>query len=253
MHIERFIFVIKIIFNIYNLIRTSYFLYVKFCKRIFYYDIIKKGGGFLEFKYYMLASIIGYLFGCVQTAYILIRIVKKEDIRKLGTNNAGASNVTTVAGWKLGIITAVVDILKGTAAVYIVSQFFPKSIELLYVTGAFVILGHIFPAYLKFKGGKGTASLIGIMLAINFKIALILVVTLVILTVITDYIAIGSIGMFSMLPAVTFIYDYKLICIMIGIFLLAVCIYKHFINLKRIFKKEELGLRAVIKRRNETA
>lgn len=202
----------------------------------------------MELRYYILASIIGYLFGCVQTAYILIRIVKKADIRKLGTTNAGASNVTAVAGWKLGIITAIVDILKGTGAVYIVSLLFPKSIELLYVTGAFVILGHIFPAYLKFKGGKGTASLIGIMLAINFKIALILVITLVVLTVVTDYIAIGSIGMFLMLPAVTFIYDYKLICILVGIFLLTICIYKHFVNLKRIFKKEELGLRAVIKR-----
>lgn len=202
----------------------------------------------MELRYYILASIIGYLFGCVQTAYILIRIVKKADIRKLGTTNAGASNVTAVAGWKLGIITAIVDILKGTGAVYIVSLLFPKSIELLYVTGAFVILGHIFPAYLKFKGGKGTASLIGIMLAINFKIALILVITLVVLTVITDYIAIGSIGMFLMLPAVTFIYDYKLICILVGVFLLTICIYKHFVNLKRIFKKEELGLRAVIKR-----
>ena len=205
----------------------------------------------MEFKYYLFASIIGYLFGCIQTAYILIRIARKEDIRTLGTANAGASNVTAVAGWKLGIITAAIDILKGTAAVYIVSLFFPKSIELLYVTGAFVILGHIFPAYLKFKGGKGTAALIGSMLAINIKIALILVITLVIITIITDYIALGSISMFTMLPAVTYIYNYKLICMLVGFFLLSICIYKHLINLKRIFKKEELGLRAVIKRKSE--
>ena len=197
---------------------------------------------------YFLASLIGYLFGCFQTAYIIGKLKQNIDIRLLGTNNAGASNVTRVLGWKYGIITAILDILKGTAAVIIVGKLFPGHPSLLFAAGAFVVIGHIFPVFLGFKGGKGTASLIGISIAIDIKIAIIIVLALVIITVITDYIALGSLAMYTLFPILAIFYRYQFSCIIIVTLLCLIGYYKHTINIKRMLAREEVGLRQVARK-----
>lgn len=197
----------------------------------------------------IISALIGYFFGCIQTAYLIGRVFKKIDIRKHGSSNAGASNVTQVMGWRYGVITAVVDILKGTAAVLLIGALYPKSPTLLFIAGASVILGHIFPIILGFKGGKGTASLIGIMLGINFKIALIIAIVLIVITILTDYIALGSIAMFTIVPISTYLMRYELLCTIIGVVLLIICLYKHTINIKRILAGTEMGLRATAKKK----
>jgi glycerol-3-phosphate acyltransferase PlsY len=197
----------------------------------------------------LISAAIGYAFGCLQTAYILGRIVKKIDIRKHGTNNSGASNITQVLGWKYGIFTAIIDILKATAAVMIVKTIYPGVFFYQFIAGSFVLLGHIFPAYMRFKGGKGTASLIGMMIGIDIRIAVILAVTIVVITLITDYIAIGSMAMFSLLPVSSYLFGYDIYSILIGIILCIMCILLHRINIKRIIAHEEVGLRAVAKKR----
>jgi glycerol-3-phosphate acyltransferase PlsY len=199
---------------------------------------------------YLIASLIGYLFGCFQTAYIIGKFKQNIDIRLFGTNNAGASNVTRVLGWKYGIITAVFDILKGTAAVILVGALFPENTVLLFIAGAFVVVGHIYPVFLGFKGGKGTASLIGISIAINIKIAIIIVLALVIITILTDYIALGSLAMYTLLPILALFYKYQFSCIIIVSLLCLIGYYKHTINIKRMLAREEVGLRQVAKRRD---
>jgi acyl phosphate:glycerol-3-phosphate acyltransferase len=114
--------------------------------------------------------------------------------------------------------------------------------------GASAVLGHIFPFFLRFKGGKGAASLIGMLLAIDIKIAIIAILTIVVITLVIDYIALGSIGMFSVLPLTTYAFNYPLICTLIGVLLALICVYKHQINIKRIIKREETGLRKVVKK-----
>ena len=193
-----------------------------------------------------ISILIGYMLGCIQTAYVIGRLVKKIDIRQHGSNNAGASNVTTVMGWKYGILTAVIDILKATAAALIVRYMFPGIVSLQFIAGTFAILGHIFPFFLKFKGGKGTASLIGLIIAIDIKIALILALILVILTLITDYIAIGAIAMFTAGPILVYFWGYPFEAAMLCLLLALICYYKHYINIIRIIKGEETGLRKVI-------
>jgi glycerol-3-phosphate acyltransferase PlsY len=194
----------------------------------------------------VVSIVIGYLLGCFQTAYIMGRAVKKIDIRTAGSNNAGASNVTMVLGWKYGIITALADIFKAAFAVILVGSIFPNSKELIFIAGAAAVIGHIFPFFLRFKGGKGAASLIGMLLAIDFKIAFIAIITIVVITLIIDYIALGSIGMFTVLPISTYAFNYPLVCTAIGVGLALVCVYKHQINIKRILTKEEAGLRRVL-------
>lgn len=206
-----------------------------------------KWGNVMSLYNIIASALIGYLFGCFQTAYIVGRVKGKIDIRKHGTSNAGASNVTIVLGWKYGAVTALTDIFKAAAAVLLIGALFPNSKELLFITGAFAILGHIFPFFLKFKGGKGAASLIGMSLAIDLKIAVIAILTIVIITLLIDYIALGSIAMFLALPISTHIFHYSIICTIIGIGLALICIYKHYINIIRIMRKEEAGLRVVVK------
>lgn len=196
----------------------------------------------------VVSALVGYSLGCFQTAYIVGKIAKGIDIRNYGSNNAGASNVTIVLGFKYGAFTAFIDIIKPILAIFMINSIFPKSVELLFITGAFVVLGHIFPFYLKFKGGKGAASLIGMALAIDFKIAIIAILTIIIITFIIDYIAIGSIGMFVVLPISTYLFNYSTVCIFIGIMLALLSVYKHQINIRRIIRKEEVGLRKTVRK-----
>ena len=202
----------------------------------------------MSIKTALLSFIIGYGFGCIQTAYIVGRVVRSIDIRNHGSSNAGASNVTQVIGWKYGIITGIADILKATAAVLLVRRLFPGVPALLFIAGAAVLLGHIFPFYLRFRGGKGAASLVGMMIPIDIRIALIIAVSIIVVTVITDYIAIGSMSMFTLLPIATYIFGYGTVCIAIGIVLCLMSYYLHRGNIKRILNHTEVGLRPTIKR-----
>jgi acyl phosphate:glycerol-3-phosphate acyltransferase len=199
---------------------------------------------------FIISALIGYALGCLQSAYIIGKLAGRIDIREHGSNNAGASNVTTILGWKYGIMTALLDIVKAVVAVLIVKNMYPASPDLEFAAGAFAILGHIFPFYLKFRGGKGAASLIGMFLAIDIKIAIILALSIVILTLVLDYIAIGSIAMFTAAPISSYFLGYPLGAIVICAGLAIICYYKHYINIVRILKGEEVGLRKVINKNN---
>ncbi|MCR1899344.1 glycerol-3-phosphate acyltransferase [Irregularibacter muris] len=194
------------------------------------------------------AAIVGYLLGCFQTAYLVGKLVNNIDIRKFGTHNAGASNITTVMGWKYGIITALGDILKAMIAVWAFRILFPSSVTLAFIAGAAAILGHIFPFFLKFRGGKGAASLVGMAVAYNTRIGLILIFTIIVITIVTDYIALGTIGMFTLLPILSYYYKYPFLCIFIGIGLMILSLFKHRENIIRTIRHEEIGLRQVIEK-----
>lgn len=197
---------------------------------------------------WLISASLGYSLGCIQTAYLLCKLIRGIDIRNYGSNNAGASNVTIVMGLKYGVVTALVDILKALAAVALVGSLFPGRVELLFVAGAFSIIGHIFPFYLKFKGGKGAASLIGMTLAIDYKLAAATILTIILVTLAMDYIALGSMGMFTAMPVLTYFLNYSMTCVAIGIILAFICYYKHEINIRRILSKEEVGLRTLVKK-----
>lgn len=196
-----------------------------------------------------IAILIGYAFGCIQTAYLVGKLKAGIDIRHHGSKNAGASNVTMTLGWKYGVFTAVMDILKGTIAVLICALIFPESHLLHFITGAFVVIGHVFPFFLGFKGGKGTASIIGISIALNFKIALIIAAVLIIITLVTNYIAIGSIAMYTTFPIAVYLFNYKFSCVLVLMLLCLVGYYKHLINIRRLITHEEVGLRQVARKK----
>ena len=197
---------------------------------------------------YVICIVIGYFLGCINPAYIIGRM-HGVDIREHNSGNAGASNVTTAFGWKEGVITAVIDILKAFAAAMICAKLFPAFEAAPFIGGGCAVLGHIFPFYLGFRGGKGYASYMGMAFAINWKFALILVALGVLITLITDYIALATISTSIVTPAYYWFKHSPLLILGILLGLMAVIVYKHKINIKRIINKEEIGLRNVNKHR----
>jgi glycerol-3-phosphate acyltransferase PlsY len=195
------------------------------------------------------AIIIGYVFGCIQPAYILSKLVGKMDIREQGSGNAGASNITAIMGWKYGFIVGLVDILKGIFAVLVVKWIYPGSPDLAYLSGIMAILGHIFPFYMKFRGGKGVATLVGMMFGLNWKLGLLFVLLVALPALLADFIVAGSFTAFIALPIVTYILEYPIALTLISVCLTILCFYLHRANIQRIINKEELKIRAVLKKK----
>ena len=200
-------------------------------------------------KQTIITIIIGYAFGCIQSAYFLSKMVGEMDIREHGSGNAGASNITAIMGWKYGFIVAFVDVLKGILAVLVVKWMYPNSPDLAYLSGMMAIIGHIFPFYLKFRGGKGVATLVGMMFGLNWKLGTFFLLLVVVPALLADYIVIGSFTTFTTLPIMTYISGYPIIFTLMSVCLTILVFYLHRANIQRIINKEELKISTVIKRR----
>lgn len=202
----------------------------------------------------LVVPIIGYLFGCLQWSYILSKTFLKVDIRTLGGGNAGASNTVISLGWKWGILVAILDILKAIISVLIIKYLFKISyletnIFLLYLNGLFVILGHDFPFFMGFRGGKGAASLFGMIVGIDYRFGIIGFFVIFLVTIITDYIAIGTLCLNLFLLSFTIYFKLGYGPIIISLILTFIAFYLHIPNIKSIMKKEEKGLRGVLKKK----
>ena len=123
----------------------------------------------------ILALLIGYIFGCFQTSYFISMKFKKKDIRDIGSGNAGASNITSEMGWTFGILTGFCDILKAYLPVKIIIIIFTNplyQLDYMILAGTGAILGHIFPFFINFHGGKGIACYIGMLIGVDWQIGL---------------------------------------------------------------------------------
>lgn len=190
--------------------------------------------------------LVGYALGCIQSAYLVGRLVGKLDIREHGSGNAGASNITSVMGLKYGAIVGLVDILKGAAAVQAVSWIYPTNPELAYLAGLMAVVGHMFPVYLGFRGGKGVATLAGMMFGIDWKLGVLFVLLVAVPALLTDYIVAGSFTTFLALPAVIYLGELPISLLIISMGLTVICFYLHRGNIQRILAGEELKIRATI-------
>lgn len=195
---------------------------------------------------YVTASLLGYLLGCSNLAYYISR-ARKYDIRQSGTGNLGASNATVLFGWKAGVSVAVHDAGKALLAVILAKLLFPDLEYAGAAAGVAAVLGHNFPFYLNFKGGKGTASFVGLTLALNWKLALAILVILVLATIITDYIVIGTFSIIVTVPAYMGIFAHNLVLMAIICIASFAIFFKHWENIGRLIRKEEIGLRSTIR------
>lgn len=189
---------------------------------------------------------IGYLFGLFQTGYIY-GMINHVDIRKHGSGNAGTTNALRTLGWKAGAITFIGDCLKCVLAVLLVRFIFADSsrIELLAIyAGLGAVLGHNFPFYLNFKGGKGIASTVGLVLAVNPVMFLIVAIVFIAIVWFTQYVSLGSIVIMVLFVIQVVIYGqmdgfsltggelYEFYAI--AIVLAALAIWRHRANIKRL-------------------
>lgn len=191
---------------------------------------------------YMLVVLLSYLIGCSSMALYLSKY-KKIDMRSKGSGNLGASNAMVLMGWKAGIVVAVHDIGKAVLAVALAKHFCPQLPFVGAAAGVACVLGHMFPFYLRFKGGKGFASYLGMTLALNWKFALIVMAVVVIVTLISDYIVVGTVTTIVVVPTYMGIVTHSAVLAAILCIATAAILYKHRENYVRIAKGTEIGLR----------
>ena len=193
--------------------------------------------------YYALVILLAYLLGSSNLSFYISKL-KKIDIRQKGSQNLGASNAMLVFGWKHGIMVGIHDIGKSALAVILANTLVPELPYIGAIAGVASVLGHIFPFYLKFKGGKGFASFIGMALAINWKCALVLMLVVVAVTLITDYIVVGTTLTITIVPTALGIMERNWLLPLILLLGTIVIIWKHRENYVRIVKGTEIGLRS---------
>ena len=195
---------------------------------------------------YVLVILVAYLLGSSNMALYISKI-KKVDARAGGSGNLGASNATALMGWGAGVTVAVHDIGKSALAVILARLVFPELPFIGTVAGVASVLGHIFPFYLRFRGGKGFASYLGMTLALNWKLALVVMALVLVVTLITDYIVMGTTLTIVSVPVYMGIAEHSLLLALLLCVASLVIIYKHRMNYVRIWKGTEIGLRSVAK------
>jgi glycerol-3-phosphate acyltransferase PlsY len=188
---------------------------------------------------------IAYLLGSIPFGYLLVRIFRKEDIRSTGSGNIGATNVARSGAKGLGILTLLLDLLKAFAAVKIAQHFAPGTpgfpSDLAVLAGVAAVLGHIFPIWLRFKGGKGVASALGVFIAIAPLAALSALGVFVVVFALTRYVSLASILAAVMMPVFCLLWMPDRSPVFVGgvIFLSLLVIAKHHANISRLMQGKE--------------
>jgi glycerol-3-phosphate acyltransferase PlsY len=186
-------------------------------------------------------AVCSYLFGAIPFGYVLVLIREKKDIRDYGSQSTGATNVLRLKGWSYAIPVAIADILKGFLPVFLAMKFFPDQSFVL-LCGFLTILGHCFPVYIKFKGGKGVATTVGVYAGLAFIPTVLTAALFLIIVTLTRYVSLGSILSILAFPLFAFLLngDMKLIFLSFAVF--ALIALKHKGNIERLIKGRERKL-----------
>lgn len=208
-------------------------------------------------------ALAAYLIGSVNSSILLSRAFFGEDIRKSGSGNAGATNMLRTHGKKVAIATLVIDILKGVAAVLLgvlaewilsallaakfggqplVDWYVPGQFK--YIAGFFVVLGHSFPIFFGFRGGKSVATGLGVMLTLNWQVGLIVLAIALVIMAISRYVSLGSVIGALMFPVLLAVFelgrgDFDLIEILVAAAMGLLIVARHHANISRLLKGTE--------------
>lgn len=183
--------------------------------------------------------VIAYLLGSISFSYLIAKRIKKIDIRQHGSGNAGATNTLRVLGIGPAITVLALDVAKGIAAIAIAKALGiePWAVAL---SGLFAILGHNWPIFYGFRGGKGVATTIGVFAMLNFYPALIAGILAILLIALTRYVSLGSLTFVLLSPILSlFIGQYPTIYTYIGLMIMLLSYFKHRANIKRLIHGEE--------------
>ena len=183
---------------------------------------------------YLLTALISYLFGSIPFGYLFTKILLKKDIRDVGSGNIGATNVLRTGNKSLGYLTLVLDIAKAVVPIIYVKFNYP---DLVYISALCAFLGHLFPVWLKFKGGKGVATFVGILISINIYYATIFGIVWILTFLVSKYSSLSSLIASMSIPIYLLITSKGNIIFFIIMFVLI--FYTHRENIKRLINKEE--------------
>ena len=184
---------------------------------------------------YLIVGIASYLMGSIPFGLILTKIFLNKDIRDIGSGNIGATNALRTGNKLIGFSTLILDIAKGIIPVIFVKINYP---ELIYIASLCAFLGHVFPVWLKFKGGKGVATYVGILFSINFFLGIIFVVSWGIIFLMFRYSSLSSIIGSISIPIYILITDQISNAIFFSIMFVLI-FFTHRENIKRLKNKEE--------------
>ena len=191
---------------------------------------------------YILVIALGYLLGCSNMAKY-IAAMKKVDLSAGGSGNPGASNAVILMGWGAGVLVAVHDIGKAALAVVLARLLFPDAPLIGAAAGVAAVLGHIYPFWMKFQGGKGFASYLGMTIALHWKFAIAVLLLVVAVTLITDYIVAATTTTIVLVPIGLGILTQSLILPLILLIASLVIAWKHKDNYVRMYNGTEIRFR----------
>ena len=198
---------------------------------------------------YIIIALVAYAIGSINFSVIISKKVAGFDVREKGSGNAGSTNVLRAVGKKAALITLVCDVLKGIVPALIavlVGNIIGDGIDkalLVQIAGVAVVIGHTFPIFFQFKGGKGVATSLGIALITNWQIGLICLVFALAIMALTKIVSLGSISAAVLFPVLTlFIHNNYIVdgsYLVFGIIMAIIIVYNHRSNLKRILEGNE--------------
>jgi glycerol-3-phosphate acyltransferase PlsY len=183
---------------------------------------------------YLIITLGSYILGSIPFGFILTKLFLKKDIRDIGSGNIGATNALRTGNKLLGYTTLVLDITKAILPVLYIKFNYP---DYIFITSLCVFLGHVFPIWLKFKGGKGVATYIGILFSINLIYGLIFIIIWVVTFFISKYSSLSSLVASLILPVYLIVFENYNSMFFIIMFVLI--LYTHKENVKRLKNKEE--------------
>ena len=182
-----------------------------------------------------LIGIISYLMGSIPFGLVLTKIFLKKDIREIGSGNIGATNALRTGNKTIGYLTLILDVLKAVVPVLYVKIFYQ---DYLYIASLCAFLGHVFPVWLKFKGGKGVATYVGILFAINFYYGIIFILSWFITFFISKYSSLSSLVASASVPIYILIFN-QFNQIIFYTIMFVLIFFTHRENIKRLKNKEE--------------
>jgi len=188
---------------------------------------------------------MAYLLGSIPFGYLLVRFVRQEDVRDTGSGNIGATNVARAGGATLGIFTLLLDAMKGFIAVFLTMQFAPNTANgpstFAIAAAVAAVIGHVFPVWLRFRGGKGIATALGVFIPLVPLVALASVGVFALIVATTRLVSLGSIVAAVSIPFLTILLvPHRSTALLVGLsFISLLSIVKHHANIVRLLKGTE--------------
>lgn len=190
----------------------------------------------------VLLVVFAYLVGSISTGVILSKIFGKGNLQEEGSKNIGATNVSRLMGKKWGIVTLLGDMLKGMVAIWIGWWVFAgqeTALSSICLIALAAFLGHLFPIYLRFKGGKGVATALGIFILMGPKALLVAVPLFIFIVYFWKYVALGSMITAGSFPVLLLLFGYDRKVVFLSLFIALAVIIKHQENIRRLIKGQE--------------